>query len=233
MNKTQKTELHDPASREAVSAWLDGHVAGGDNEFAPQAVCANDLQAWAEYHFIGQAMRGQVGDVRVSQSEFLRRWTNLRDTRSASIQMGPSRHQSGQFELPVVAANDALWKRYAGLCVLALGVGLGWQFWPHPSAEDKQTTAKSLSMPATSTTNMQASVTQPAQETSKTLSQTAPAQVAPQGRLVVVSQQGNAVVRDPELDELLGRHKQLGGATALQAPAGFLRSATFSPETSR
>jgi sigma-E factor negative regulatory protein RseA len=35
------------------------------------------------------------------------------------------------------------------------------------------------------------------------------------------------MIRDSRLDELLAAHRQLGGASALQAPAGFLRNATF------
>lgn len=35
------------------------------------------------------------------------------------------------------------------------------------------------------------------------------------------------MIRDAQLDALLAAHKQFGGASALQAPAGFLRSATF------
>lgn len=37
------------------------------------------------------------------------------------------------------------------------------------------------------------------------------------------------MIRDPRLDELLAAHKQFGGASALQQPAGFLRNATFNP----
>ena len=35
------------------------------------------------------------------------------------------------------------------------------------------------------------------------------------------------MIRDPQLDALLAAHKQFGGASALQMPAGFLRNATF------
>ncbi len=35
------------------------------------------------------------------------------------------------------------------------------------------------------------------------------------------------MIRDPRLDDLLAAHKQFGGASALQQPAGFLRNATF------
>lgn len=39
---------------------------------------------------------------------------------------------------------------------------------------------------------------------------------------------GQAVMlRDPRLDELLAAHQQLGGVSALQKPAGFLRGATY------
>ncbi|HSH90858.1 MAG TPA: sigma-E factor negative regulatory protein [Ramlibacter sp.] len=47
----------------------------------------------------------------------------------------------------------------------------------------------------------------------------APAVLAGTGREVML--------RDPKLDEFLAAHRQLGGASALQMPAGFLRNATF------
>jgi sigma-E factor negative regulatory protein RseA len=51
----------------------------------------------------------------------------------------------------------------------------------------------------------------------------ASAAVAP----VAVASQEPVMIRDPRLDELLAAHKQFGGNSALQAPAGFLRNATF------
>jgi sigma-E factor negative regulatory protein RseA len=35
------------------------------------------------------------------------------------------------------------------------------------------------------------------------------------------------MLRDPHLDELMAAHRQLGGHSALQVPAGFLRNATY------
>jgi sigma-E factor negative regulatory protein RseA len=35
------------------------------------------------------------------------------------------------------------------------------------------------------------------------------------------------MLRDPQLDALLAAHRQFGGTSALQMPAGFLRNATF------
>ena len=45
-------------------------------------------------------------------------------------------------------------------------------------------------------------------------------------QVVVASPQG-PMVRDARLEELLAAHRQLGGNSALQAPSGFLRNATF------
>jgi len=40
-----------------------------------------------------------------------------------------------------------------------------------------------------------------------------------------------AMIRDPKLDQWLAAHRQFGGASALQAPAGFVRNATFEGAT--
>lgn len=50
-----------------------------------------------------------------------------------------------------------------------------------------------------------------------------PAAVIP----VAVDPRTATMIRDPRLDQLLQAHRQLGSATALQTPSGFLRNATF------
>lgn len=50
--------------------------------------------------------------------------------------------------------------------------------------------------------------------------------VAPAGTVLEETQRG-VMIRDARLDEFLAAHRQLGGASALQMPAGFLRNATF------
>jgi sigma-E factor negative regulatory protein RseA len=47
------------------------------------------------------------------------------------------------------------------------------------------------------------------------------------GGTVLAGSERGAMIRDPRLDEFLAAHRQLGGASALQMPAGFLRNATF------
>ncbi|MES2190323.1 MAG: RseA family anti-sigma factor [Pseudomonadota bacterium] len=55
----------------------------------------------------------------------------------------------------------------------------------------------------------------------------APAATSPV--LVVASPQG-PMVRDARLEEMLAAHRQLSGASALQAPSGFLNAAFESPQ---
>jgi sigma-E factor negative regulatory protein RseA len=50
---------------------------------------------------------------------------------------------------------------------------------------------------------------------------------APAGATAVMEASTTPMMRDPRLDELLDAHRQLGGATALGTPSGFLRNATF------
>jgi sigma-E factor negative regulatory protein RseA len=47
------------------------------------------------------------------------------------------------------------------------------------------------------------------------------------GSTVIAGTERGPMIRDPQLDEFLAAHRQLGGASALQMPAGFLRNATF------
>jgi sigma-E factor negative regulatory protein RseA len=49
----------------------------------------------------------------------------------------------------------------------------------------------------------------------------------PQPDVVVADSAAGTMLRDPRLDELMAAHRQLGGHSALQVPAGFLRNATY------
>lgn len=50
---------------------------------------------------------------------------------------------------------------------------------------------------------------------------------AARGGAVLAGNERGVMIRDPQLDEFLAAHRQLGGASALQMPSGFLRNATF------
>ena len=50
---------------------------------------------------------------------------------------------------------------------------------------------------------------------------------SPAPQMAQTSPPPQVMIRDPHLDALLAAHKQFGGTSALQMPAGFLRNATF------
>lgn len=52
-------------------------------------------------------------------------------------------------------------------------------------------------------------------------------QMAQSGSVANPGVEPQVMIRDPHLDALLAAHKQFGGTSALQMPAGFLRNATF------
>jgi sigma-E factor negative regulatory protein RseA len=103
------------------------------------------------------------------------------------------------------SANEARfqWRWVAGVAVMAVAVSVGW-----------------MAVPGTQqggVAPMLAQVPGPAP-----LAGTASA--AAMAEAVVLQP---AMIRDPKLDQWLAAHRQFGGASALQAPAGFVRNATF------
>ena len=100
------------------------------------------------------------------------------------------------------------WARLAGVVLLVMGSLLGWQAWLDAGdAAGKGQLA-------------QAPVPEP---------QAAAGQ--PPGPAQAQTEAPATMIRDPQLDALLAAHKQFGGASALQTPAGFLRNATFQGTT--
>ena len=109
------------------------------------------------------------------------------------------KEQTVRFAAPQDSANESAfaWKLTAGFASLAAVVAIGW-----------------------SMTNVRNGLGDGAQ-----LAQgVAPIQLTSS---TLAGQDSAVMLRDPNLDALLAAHKQLGGATALQMPTGFLRNATF------
>jgi sigma-E factor negative regulatory protein RseA len=50
---------------------------------------------------------------------------------------------------------------------------------------------------------------------------------------VAVKTERGTLIRDARLEQLLAEHRQFGGASALQTPAGFLRNATYESASER
>ena len=197
--------------REQLSALVDGELHGEEWQKAMALVGEDSAQStWAAYHLVGDVLRSP---------DLARHGRNdlLAAVRAQLAQEAPRPSQAPAVTQVVPAeadhaANSSVfrWKMVAGLASLAAVSAIGWS-------------SVSALRGSEGGAQLAAAPTAPAA--------TAPlvAVAVPEGTAVAnAAQQGQAVMlRDPRLDELLAAHRQFGGASALQMPAGFLRNATF------
>lgn len=192
-------------SRERISALADGQLQGEDFVRAMEAAVGDRelLQTWHAYHLIGDVLRAADLAGGTPAAQFL-------DRLSARLAQEPAPHPEGApvaAALPVrpsaqPAANDGSfrWMVVAGVASVAAFAAVGWSVigaGQQPGASGAQLAAAP----------QQASGNAP-------------------GTVLARTEPG-IMIRDRRLDEMLAAHRQLGGASALQTPAGFLRSATF------
>jgi sigma-E factor negative regulatory protein RseA len=109
--------------------------------------------------------------------------------------------QPVQVTRPQEAANDGLfrWKMVAGIAALAAVGSIVWGLGSQQFGPPGAQLAQLT--PAQNVTTVQANTT--------------------------TGQESLVMIRDPRLDELLAAHKQFGGMSALQQPAGSLRSVSL------
>ena len=121
--------------------------------------------------------------------------------RTERVDLAPSLAPTAPVRAP--AANDSVfrWKLVAGVASLAAVVAVSW------------TLIGGAGAPANGAGSQLALVSG------------SPAQ--PQANAVIVQTAQGQVLRDARLEELLAEHRQYGGMSALQMPAGFLRNATY------
>lgn len=189
--------------REALSALLDGEVCADDFEalLAPGSEeMASLLSDGQTYELIGDVLRGRPVQRSVGGAAFAGAvMARLRDAPLTVPQ--PVVLQTGGGRR--AAANDAVfrWKLVAGLASLAAVVAVTWTIGTGGQYGD-------LSSP-------QMANASPVSEFASTI------------QPVVVQTAQGQVLRDARLEQLLSEHRQFGGMSALQAPAGFLRNATY------
>lgn len=202
---------------ELVSALADGQLRG--DEFADTVEWVGNSDdarlTWQTYHLLGDVMRSGESMVGRTDGDFMAR---LRDSlqREAPITLGLQglESQAGDATLANASsiqavntdsANDARfrWKLLAGVASLATVLIVAWQA---PGGWGNGQGALQLAQ-------MNAQVAKPA--------------TMPDVALQQMFGEPQVMIRDPQLDALLAAHKQFGGTSALQMPAGFLRNATF------
>ena len=204
-------------NRERVSALMDGQLHSQEFAHAVRAACddADAQEAWNTYHLIGDVLRAGVAVHGNVAPDFVARvQTRLQ---AEGVAMAPvaevisQRPGAGGAEplpaRPPAANTDSFrWKMVAGFASLAAVAAIGWN------------SASTVSAPTAAPQLAQAP---------QTMASPLVAVAVPS-----LGQGGSAVMlRDPQLDDILAAHKQQGGSSALQMPAGFLRNATFEERT--
>lgn len=189
------------ADGEVTADELDALLQTLEREEAPHATCER-------YQLIGEALRAGASSIPgVAPHVFV---AGVR----ARLETEPARFPVVLAPVPPQvrgsAANEAVfrWKLLAGLASVTAVVAVSWGvIGGAPAASGGTVAGPQLAL-------MGPAGTPPA------------AGAAALGAVVVQTAQG-PVLRDARLEELLAEHRQYGGMSALQMPAGFLRDATF------
>lgn len=201
-NVSSTTDWH-----QQMSALMDGTLDVQQTHALLQA-CEQDkdlLQTWASYHAAGDALRTHWAGRTVADAAV----TAVATAPAAAPLAVSALHKS------TAAANDSVfrWRMVAGIAAVAAVGSIIWSLAGNPSGPAgaqlaQQQVPQVASQPAVLPVG-------PATVVASSIEQAAPP----------------VMLRDPRLDELLAAHKQFGGASALQQPAGFLRNATFVPSS--
>lgn len=202
-----------------VCALLDDELS--DAEFTAWLSHAPDIGQAADrgqlYQVIGDALRGQAPGVGAAPSAFLagvqarlREEAPVHSAATVPLALASARDV---LQARAPAANDSLfrWQLVAGLASLAAVMAVSWSLLGAGAGGSGLGNAAP-----------QLAISQPAQATPV-------AAVATSASVVVNTSQG-VVIRDAGLEALMAEHRQHGGVSALQMPAGFLRNATYDPD---
>ena len=202
--------------RELISALADGQLRG--KEFVRAVdLAATDADAratWHAYHLVGDLMRNaQSADCVLGDDSpaFLARF------QSRLAQEVQAARPAGVVSAPSFATSDLIanYPEETGTSALISSRST--------SANDASFRWKLLagvaSLAAVAAVSWGVITGANGPETAPQLAQTA----APQ----TPAEPPQVMIRDPHLDALLAAHKQFGGTSALQMPAGFMRNATF------
>ena len=190
---------------EALSALADDQALDAAALDRLLSACAQDpslMGAWRDAHWIGERLRS--GDQALPPASPVFAASVMQRLAAEAPPQASSETAWVEPRPAVVAANDAVfrWKLVAGVASLAAAVAVVWLV--------------SVGVPATSG--------------GPQLAQTTPAPTLAQpdaSRVTAVVTERGVLLRDPQLDALLAAHRQQGGVSALQMPAGFLRNATY------
>lgn len=198
---------------ERVSALADGCLQEDEVAQALAAVLSDPraMQTWHAYHVVGDVLRSPElaplgGDFAfLEKLEYRLRQEQGRPASAApeevSLHAVALAADTAPLRAGLHSANKSVfrWKMLASAVSMVLVVVVGVGLWSPPTAR------------------MVAQVQAPP------VVDVSPAMFA----VNVREADAEVMIRNARLDELMAAHRQLGGHSALQVPAGFLRNATF------
>ena len=201
-------DLNPISNSERVSALMDGELSAHECAQVLDGLLADAqaMEAWHVYQVIGDVLRSPELAPTKNDLAFLEKL----ELRLSQEPQGPLVSELRQFSVPEVAhvlpvdlnkpvANSPVfrWKVLAGVACSALVVVVGGGLWTQTDLHGGN----------------QLAIVKPV--------------VAEVPVVVATETSAGPMLRDPRLDELMTAHRQLGGHSALQVPAGFLRNATY------
>lgn len=204
----------------SLSALADGEVHGAelDRLLGEHPRQNETLEVWHSYQVIGDVLRASAPAVATRSPQDFLAGIHARLQAEPALTL-PQPLQTVVHQAPAVvvghvrapAANDAVfrWKMVAGLASLAAVMAVSWTV---------------LGTAPSGAGGIEGAGPQLA------LMETNPGVAAPlpqEPTAVVVNTAQGPLIRDAQLEALMAEHRQHGGMSALQMPAGFLRNATY------
>ena len=186
-------------ANQRVSDLMDGWVPNAEDRPALDVLLSDQqsVQTWHAHHVVGDVLRS--AELAPSSSD-LAFWERLEQ----KLAHEPARPvvlamDSEPVKIGTESANASVfrWKMLSGLACTALVGVVVLGQWTKTGPQDFPMASQTPSMPVDAPPIV-----------------TADTRVGP-------------MMRDARLDELMAAHRQLGGHSALQVPAGFLRNATY------
>ncbi len=216
MNAAQQKIEVDPdgTSPEWLSALADGEatMAELDAMLGSSAGTTDLHDRWHSYQVTGEVLRGSLPlpGSRSPQAFLAGVMQGLPKVNSAPLTL-ETVSTVGHVRAP--AANDAImrWKLLAGAASVAAVMAVSWSVLrTSPGAADGELAGAQL-VKVEPTVQSPVALSEP----------------------VAVKTEHGTLIRDARLEQLLAEHRQFGGASALQTPAGFLRNATYESASKR
>lgn len=212
---------NDVTMHEHLSALADGELRGDD--FARVMDFAGTPQgqaAWHAYHLVGDVLRGvHQPQTHVAHDVLLQRLRSQLAQEQRPMAVAAAAQTRVQIHRSAANAAEFRWKLVAGVASLAAVVAVGWNTLATQEAVAPQGAQLALVQPVA----LPQAGAQPGLALVSSIG--LGSSVAPGADALALSQP--VMIRDPRLDELLAAHRRFGHTAALQAPAGFLRNASF------